>query len=135
MFVVDTSVVLAWCLGDEASDVADAAVKRLLAEGGIAPAHWPVEIANALRSAIRRGRLDEDGIQQLRPRLNLLPVEIVSVELSSALGSIEVAARYDLSVYDAVYLDLAAFRGIGLATVDRRLADACRSAGVSLVAA
>jgi predicted nucleic acid-binding protein len=135
MFVVDTSVVMAWCLDDESSDVADAAVRRLLAEGGVAPAHWPIEIANALRSAVRRGRLDDDGVQQVRPRLDLLPVEIVPVELSTALGSMHLARKHDLSVYDAVYLDLAAYRGIGLATVDARLADACRSEGVPLIAA
>ena len=134
-FVIDTSVVLAWCLDDESSDVAEAAIERLFAEGGIAPGHWPIEIANALRSAERRGRLDRDEVHALRPRLTGLPVEIVPVELSTALGAIDIAPRYDLSVYDAVYLELADYRGIGLATVDDRLARACRSAGVPLVAA
>ena len=135
MFVVDTSVVVAWCLDDESSDLADAAIQRLFAEGGVAPGHWPVEIANALRSAERRGRLDREALQDLRPRLAELPVEIVPIELPTALGVIDIASRYDLSVYDAVYLDLANYRGIGLATVDDRLARACRSAGVPLIAA
>ena len=135
MFVVDASIVVAWCLGDESSDMAETAVRRLLAEGAVAPAHWPVEVASALRSAVRRGRLDDAGIQQLHPRLHLLPIEIVPVELSTALGSMELARKHDLSVYDAVYLDLAAYRGIGLATIDARLGDACRAAGVPLIAA
>ena len=135
MFVVDTSAIIAWCLDDEASDVADAVVDRLMLEGGVAPAHWPLEVANALRSAERRGRVDETALRRLRPRLSLLPVEVAPVELSTALGVIETARRYDLSVYDAAYLDLADIRGVGLATVDGRLADACRSAGVPLIAA
>lgn len=135
MFVVDTSVILAWCLDDESSELADAAVQRLLTEGGIAPAHWPLEVANALRSAERRGRLDAEAIERLRPRLAQLPVDVVPVELSTAIGSIDTARRHDLSLYDAVYLDLAEFRGFGLATVDARLADACRSMGIPLIAA
>lgn len=135
MFVVDTSVIVAWCLDDESSDVADAVVGRLMLEGGIAPAHWPLEVANALRSAERRGRVDEPALRRLRPRLSLLPVEVVPVELSTALGVIETARRHDLSVYDAAYLDLADIRGVGLATIDGRLGDACRSAGVPLIAA
>jgi predicted nucleic acid-binding protein len=135
MFVVDTSVIIAWCLEDEASDIADVVVDRLMLEGGIAPAHWPLEIANALRSAERRGRVDEPALRRLRPRLSLLPVEVAPVELSTAIGVIDTARRYDLSVYDAAYLDLADIRAVGLATVDGRLADACRSAGVPLIAA
>ena len=104
-------------------------------EGGIVPAHWPLEVANAIRSAERRGRLDEKAVHDLRPRLNVLPVEVLPVELSTALGVIETARRHDLSVYDASYLDLADIRGVGLATVDARLAAACRVAGVPLVAA
>lgn len=135
MFVIDASVVVAWCLEDESSDAADAAVIRLMAEGGIAPAHWPIEIACALRSAERRGRLDEASISGLRPRLAALPIEILPVELSTALSVIETARRHDLSVYDACYLDLADIRGVGLATVDARLALACRLAGIPLIAA
>ena len=135
MFVIDASVVVAWCLEDESSEAADAAVNRVMAEGGIAPAHWPIEIASALRSAERRGRLDEASIGRLRPRLTALPIEILPVEFSTALSVIETARRHDLSVYDACYLDLADIRGVGLATVDVRLAQACRVAGIPLIAA
>ena len=135
MFVIDASIVVAWCLEDESSEVAEAAVERLMAEGGIAPAHWPIEIASALRSAERRGRLDEASIGRLRPRLRSLPIEILPVAFSTALNVIDTARRHDLSVYDACYLDLADIRGVGLATVDARLAEACRVAGIPLIAA
>ena len=135
MFVIDASVVVAWCLEDESSEAAEAAVDRLMAEGAIAPAHWPIEVASALRSAERRGRLDEVAIDRLRPRLQALPIEIMPVEFSAALGVIDTARRHELSVYDACYLDLADIRGVGLATVDARLAKACREAGIPLIAA
>ncbi|MFP5341707.1 MAG: type II toxin-antitoxin system VapC family toxin [Candidatus Limnocylindria bacterium] len=133
MFVVDASVILAWSLEDKSSEAAESAVERLLAEGGLAPAHWPLEIANGLRSAERRGWIDEPSIRRLAARLAGLPVDIAPVELSTALGVIAAARRHDLSVYDAAYLDLADVRGLPLATVDDRLARACRAAGVPLI--
>jgi predicted nucleic acid-binding protein len=135
MFVVDVSIVLAWCLDDETSELADSAIERLLAEGGVAPAHWPLEVANGLRTAERRGQIDESALRRLGPRLNQLPVDIAPVEFSTALGLIESSRRHDLSVYDAAYLDLAEFRGLGLATVDAQLAEACRVAGIGLITA
>lgn len=134
MFVVDASVVLAWCLKDEASDAAEAVVDRLLTEGAIAPAHWPLEVANGLRMAERRQRLDASALDALETRLTALPVDVIPVELGSAFGSIEVARSQDLTVYDASYLSLADLRGLSLATVDRRLAEACRASGIALVA-
>ncbi|MEO5940903.1 MAG: type II toxin-antitoxin system VapC family toxin [Candidatus Limnocylindrales bacterium] len=135
MFVVDASVVLAWCFDDESSPAAEAAVDRLILEGGIAPAHWPLEIANAVRVAERRKRVDSDGIRTLTSMVAGLPIDIAPVELGTALGLIETARQHDLSVYDAAYLNLARARGLPLATVDGRLADACRAAGVPLIAA
>ncbi len=135
MFVVDASIVLAWCLDDETSELADSAIERLLAEGGVAPAHWPLEVANGLRAAERRGRIDEPALRRLRPRLTQLPVDIAPVEFSTALGLIESSRIHDLSVYDAAYLDLAEFRALGLATVDARLAEACEVAGIALITA
>jgi predicted nucleic acid-binding protein len=135
VFVVDASIVLAWCLDDETSELADTVIERLLTEGGVAPAHWPVEVANGLRAAERRGRIDEPALHRLRPRLTQLPVDIAPVELSTALAVIESSRTHDLSVYDAAYLDLAEFRALGLATVDARLAEACKVAGIALITA
>jgi predicted nucleic acid-binding protein len=135
MFIVDASITLAWCFADESSDLTDGVLRRLLTEGGLAPAHWPVEVANALRFGERRGRIDEATLSVARSLLTDLPVDVVPVDIAAALDAVELARRYDLTVYDAVYLDLAATRGLALATVDRRLAAACGEARVALIAA
>ena len=62
-----------------------------------------------------------------------LPVEIRPVEVSTAITLLEDAGRLSLTVYDAVYLDLARVLGLGVATLDERLAAACRTVGVPLV--
>jgi predicted nucleic acid-binding protein len=135
VFVVDASVTLAWCFEDESSRLADRVLERLEAESAIAPAHWPLEVANALRSAERRQRLTAFELPRLRSLLGGLPVDIAPVELSTALWSVlEIARMHDLSAYDAAYLGLAQARGVELATVDDSLRAACRAAGVALVA-
>jgi len=134
MFVVDASMALAWCFEDESTASSDDVLHRLLLEGGIAPAHWPLEIANALRFAASSGRVDEAAISRARSIVTDLPIDVLPVETSTALELIEPARRHELSVYDAAYLELADIRSLGLATLDRRLAAACRDAGVAVIA-
>ncbi len=134
MIVVDASVALAWCLKDEASDFADGVLERVTIEGAAAPAHWPIEVANGIRSAERRGRIEEEEIADVSRLLDQLGIEVVPVELTTAMWSVlDLARTHDLSAYDATYLGLARFRGVALATLDDRLRQACTSAGVELV--
>jgi predicted nucleic acid-binding protein len=135
MFVIDASITLALCFEDEGGPAAERVLERLEREAAVAPAHWPLEIANALRTAERRGRLQAVDLPRLRGLLAGLPVEIVPIELATAAGDIlETARTFDLSVYDAAYLALAAFRGLPLATNDEQLRGACGRAGVELAA-
>ena len=134
MFVIDASITLAWCFDDESSETADRVLERLETETALAPAHWPLEVANAIRTAERRGRLGPHDLSRLRGLLGALPVEIAPVELATAVwGVLEVAMDHNLTAYDAAYLDLARVRALPLATVDARLRAACREAGVDVV--
>lgn len=133
-FVVDASVTLAWCFADESSEMADRVLDQLEREEALAPAIWPLEVANGLRTAERRGRLDLADVAQIRELLTALPVEVEGVPLDAALGEVaDVARRLDLTAYDASYLALAARRGFPLATADDRLRRVCEQAGVDLV--
>jgi predicted nucleic acid-binding protein len=133
-FVLDASVTLAWCFVDESSEMADRVLDRLEGEDALAPAIWPLEVANGLRTAERRGRLELADLAQVRELLTALSVEVEGVPLDVALGEVaELARQLDLSAYDASYLALAARRGLPLATADDRLRRACAQAGVELV--
>ncbi len=134
MFVVDASVALAWCFADEASELADRVLDQLEHDEALAPAIWPLEVANGLRTAERRGRLDLADLSHVRELLVSLPVQVEGIPLDAALGQVtEIARQLDLTAYDAAYLALAARRGLALATVDDRLRRACERAGVELV--
>lgn len=134
MIVVDASLALAWCLSDEEDALAERALVQVAADGAIAPAHWPLEVANGLLSAERRGRLEEADSDRARRLLADLQVEVIPVELTTAAGMVRDTARsHGLSVYDAAYLDLANVRGLALATLDTELSRAATAAGVPIV--
>lgn len=135
MFVLDASVTLAWCFDDETTVETEAVLRRLLLEGALAPAHWSLEVGNGLRFGERRGRLDGDKLAAAESLLSDLLVDVVPVDIPMMLRTVAVARRHDLTVYDAAYLDLAATRGLGLATIDRQLIVACRKERVRVIAA
>lgn len=133
MFVVDASMTLAWCFEDESTEATESILDRLVGAGGVAPAHWALEVANGLRYAASSGRVADVHVKRAREIVRQLPVEIRPVETSTALFLIEPARQHDLTVYDAAYLGLAEALGLGIATLDKRLAAACRTVGVPLI--
>lgn len=133
--VVDASIALSWCFEDEYSPLADTVLERLADGRAVAPAIWPLEVANGLRSGERRGRLDEHAIPVAARLLMTLPITVEEpLRLEDAVGRVlHLARAAGVTAYDAAYIDLATRRGIPLATVDDQLARAAVAAGVDLV--
>lgn len=133
--IVDASIALSWCFEDEESVLATAVLEKLEAISAFAPAIWPLEVANGLRSAERRGRLDEQSIPAATQLLMTLPIAVEeALGLEATIARVLPLARsLGLSAYDATYLDLATRRGLPLATADDQLARAARAAGVELL--
>ncbi len=132
-FVADASVAMAWVVESQSSQ----ATENLLAaaETG-APVHvpvlWTFEVANALLILKRRRRIDQQGYDQARLDLRGLRPLIDEESPRLALSSIsELAEKYGLSAYDAVYLELAQRKTIPLASRDAALNKAAEAAGVS----
>jgi predicted nucleic acid-binding protein len=134
VLVVDASRTLSICFDDEHDDAALRLVDRLAVEDAVAPAIWALEMANGLRSAVRRGRITPDDLPRLRHLIARLPIDLESTPVADATGAIlDLAIRHDLSAYDAAYLHLALRTGAVVATGDERLRVACRAAGVALM--
>lgn len=134
MFVLDASVALAWCFEDEATPFADGLLARLEVEEATAPAIWPLEVANGIQSAERRGRIDERELPALAQLLLALPIRIEEIPLDAALKDVLPLARtLGLSAYDAAYVELAIRRAVPLATIDDALARAATAAGAELL--
>lgn len=135
MFVIDASIALAWCFDDEETRPADAVLARLATEPALVPSIWPLEVANGLWSARRRGRINDADLPRLRSLLGALPVTVDQTSLETSLDDVLAQAiQHEISAYDAAYLWLALERGLPLATGDGRLRAAADRAGVQRIA-
>ena len=130
--ILDNSVVCGWLLESQATAYSDAIAQRLQDDHAVAPPLLRLEYANVLRTACKRGRLTAQQAQDAIAQLAELPVEI-DAELPDAGQLLALALRYDLSSFDAAYLDLALRRQLPVATQDVALAQAARLAGVGVV--
>lgn len=129
-FVLDNSVVLAWVLG-EPHPHADRVLDLLVDGEARVPGVWPLEFANALLAAERRGRTTHADAVLARDLVLALRIVVVPDCPDRVLEAVAALAREQgLSVYDASYLDLAMREGLPLATLDDRLQEAARRCGV-----
>jgi predicted nucleic acid-binding protein len=131
--VVDASVALAWCFPDEASNYADGVLVALEGHAILVPAVWGLEIANAVLTGERRKRLRQPEIRRFTTLLDSLSlvqdVQSVSEHVSNVLP---LAREYNLSAYDAAYLELSIRHGTPLATLDGKLQKAAQKAGIEI---
>jgi predicted nucleic acid-binding protein len=133
--VVDASVALSWSFEDERTPYARRVLETLRRDGAVAPAIWPLEVTNAMLSAMRKGRIEQRSATRILAYLHQLPVEVdretAYIFITQDILALGIAHR--LSAYDASYLELALRRGLPLATEDRRLATAAIAAGVEIL--
>ena len=134
--IIDSSMALSWCFEDERDADAVASLQRVAEAGARAPALWPIEIANGLLMAQRRGRVAADKRRQLLVFLQQLPVTVDAETAARAWDSgSQLAEQHQLTVYDALYLELALRSGLPLATRDRALQSAAVAAGAQVFSA
>ena len=131
-FVADASVAVAWVHPGQATPET-ASMLEAIADGATleVPAIWPLEVANALTVLVRRRKLTDDERRTGLSLLRELPVTVDYDMAALAFTTLsDLAAAYDLSVYDAAYLELAQRRRLVLACKDGPLRDAARRCGV-----
>ncbi|MDR2844984.1 MAG: type II toxin-antitoxin system VapC family toxin, partial [Puniceicoccales bacterium] len=76
-----------------------------------------------------------EGLDFALTRLNSFAIATDTETISNAWAATRhLAERYQLTIYDAAYLEIAVRRKIPLATLDRALIAAAKSAGVGLFA-
>jgi predicted nucleic acid-binding protein len=132
-FVLDVSVTLAWCFEDAAHPVAERALGALEAGGqAIVPALWRLELANVLVMAERHKRLLEADTARFLCLVDGLAIQVVPDHGPTA-SLVALARSHGLTAYDAAYLDLALRTALPLATLDSRLGDTAKAAGVTLL--
>jgi len=120
--VLDSSVTLAWAYGDETTQPVRQVFDLLSQSGGWVPGLWRLEVANVLEMGVRRNRHDRDFRDATLADLAQLPIQ-VDLETSQQAwnATLRLAEQYQLTLYDAAYLELALRRNLPLATLDEDL--------------
>ena len=96
----------------------------------LAPAHFGHEVANALLRGLPEEAADAE---ELLEQLFVVGIETADRGRSGLLGSMRLARRHGLTIYDAAYLDLALDVDAALATLDRDLAAAAARERVAVI--
>ncbi len=121
--VVDASVAVKWFLPEELS--VEARQLLTMEYELLAPDLLWAELGNVLWKRHRRGELDQRTATQLVRDFSRIPIEFHASQRWNE-AALEVAMQHDLTVYDGLYLVLAAGNDCRLVTADRRLREASR---------
>ena len=129
--VVDVSIAAAWCFPDEQVAAAERVLEDLPRIGGVVPGLFWYEIRNVLIVHERRARIDPTDSARFLMRLRNL--HLLHDEAHDEDSMMALARGHALSAYDAACLETALRRGDTLATLDRALASAATTEGVSVI--
>lgn len=134
IFVLDCSAAMSYFFKDEASARVETAFEALAAGGkALVPPIWPLEILNTCLSAEKRKRMTSNDTETILSILETLPIEMASTPLNFFEWKfLSYARKYQLTSYDASYLELAVRKGIPLLTLDKALAKAAAKSGTPL---
>jgi predicted nucleic acid-binding protein len=132
--VLDSSVTLAWIYSDEATEPIRHLFDTVADEGAFVPALWRLEVANSLTVAVRRGRINADFRRASLADLALLDITTDQhTDFYAWSETLNLADRFQLTMYDAAYLELAARHSLPLATLDSELRTAATAFGLHLI--
>jgi predicted nucleic acid-binding protein len=132
--VLDASVTLAWCYEDENTEAVQRSFEIVRTNGAWVPVLWLWEVANLLQMNVRRGRHNTRFRDHALADLALFPIkQDAEAGRQAWSGSLILAERHGLTVYNAAYLEIALRRGLLLATLDTDLRSAATAERVQLL--
>ena len=132
-FVIDASIVVGFAFGEAPNPKIALAIDELAVGEALTPSLFFFEVRNALVVNERRGRATPEGSADFLRRLTRLPIRFAPTPDDDALMTL--TRERKLTVYGAVYLELARRERLPLATVDRELKRAAIAEGVALFGA
>ena len=135
-FVLDNTVTMAWCFAEEGTEFTKTLLSRLsnLTDSAVVPALWLYEVANVVELAVRKGRIPGEKALAFLDSLADLPIEVENPSRTQVFVTVRtLAGQYQLTGYDAAYLELAIRHQLPLASLDKALSRAALAAGLSTV--
>jgi len=136
LIVIDASMTAAWLLAEKGFSATTDLLELLSTDSFLVPPHWPNEVGNAIRKAVRMRRILPRDVESLVAVLSSLDVAVTGPSAMTELTAlVHFALENNLSVYDAAYVRLAATRQVPLATLDDAMKTAARKIGVATLPA
>ncbi len=131
--IVDSSIAIAWCSKSQASPRSDAALDAAMNFGILVPTHFQLEVANSLWQLERRNKIEAAKVDEFLGWLSEIDTDVdPTAQTATATLILPIARRFDLTIYDAAYLELALRTNLPLATRDDALQRAAEKAGAIL---
>jgi predicted nucleic acid-binding protein len=110
---------------------AEEVLKTLVYNKIIVPNLWHLEVSNILYSGQKQQQITPAQSTIFLAHLESLPITVDELTSHQAFSRIlDLTQIYQLTSYNAAYLELAIRRGAPLATLDKNLAKAAEQAGV-----
>ncbi len=98
------------------------------------PFHWMAEVFNGLLMGERRGRTHAPEISDfVQTLVSFGPLVDSAANDTMKNAILPLARKHDLTIYDAVYLELASRLNLPLATLNRKLGGAAKTAGLEIL--
>lgn len=129
-YVLDASVAGAWLIEEQQSKSAIQFRNQALGSVAIIPQLFRYEIANLVLNNTRKN--ENEAREAAFKFIESIPV-MVDFKTPMYLDLVELATEAQLTVYDAIYLELAIRYEVPLATYDKKLAKAAIKLGIEIL--
>lgn len=131
MIIIDSSIVIANTMPDEKNHYADR-VLQLLSEDKLqafVPSIFYLECTNVLLMAEKSKRINRNQRQEYLEMIVQLPLDVdhLAANAESISQISQIADNYNLTSYDASYLELAVRKNTPIATLDKKLQTAAKN--------
>jgi predicted nucleic acid-binding protein len=135
-FVLDASIALKWFLEDESDRSYSLSILQAITDEyrPIVPWLWYYEIANAILMQVKRKRIEFEKAVAFLKIIDEMLIDIDPPDGAGILQLPRLARQYNLTTYDAAYLELAERLKLPLATSDADLIRAASVCGVDMLA-
>ena len=132
--VVDCSFFMSSILPDETQNKVEDIFYRISQREFIVyvPSIFYLECSNVLVSSLSRDHITQESFEEYSNLLKLMPITVdkFSATTESIYSISRLANKYNLSSYDASYLDLAIRLEASIASLDKKLLDAYTKANI-----
>jgi predicted nucleic acid-binding protein len=131
-YVVDANIVIQRLIVEQDSPQVKVLFDQMISGTElIVPEFCRLECTNVLWKQVRFQGMPADVAEGLLVQLIALPLTVTAIQ-HLMTRSLQIGLRYELAIYDSIYIAMAERLDCELITIDRRQANAARLLGVKL---